>query len=117
MCSDFEPNQTNWQGRVAVLRTEPLPRALRIAEVDVHLRGHGEALVFGYLQPSVPGQGPSQRRGELTNLRGQCGGDGRCIFAGHFNQYGETRVSFDEGCDVTVAGAASALFSRLLEPG
>jgi len=41
-----------------VQRTGPatLPGALRIAEVDFHLGGHREALVFGHLQSSVPRQ-------------------------------------------------------------
>ena len=36
----------------------------------------------------------------------QRGDDGRCVFAGHFDQEGETRMSFHQGCDVTVFSAA-----------
>ena len=32
--------------------------------------------------------------------------DGRCVFAGHFDQDDKTRMSFHQGSDVTVAGAA-----------
>ena len=35
----------------------------------------------------------------------QRGDDGRCVFAGHFDQDDKTRMSFHQGCDVTVAGA------------
>jgi hypothetical protein len=36
----------------------------------------------------------------------QRGDDCRCVFAGHFDQDGKTRMSFHQGCDVTVPGAA-----------
>ncbi len=36
----------------------------------------------------------------------QRGDDRRCVFAGHFDQHGETRMSFHQGCDVTVPAAA-----------
>src|ERR1700678_4235679 len=66
-----------------------LPRALRITEVDLHLRVHREALVFGHLQTSVPGQRAPQRRGQFTNLSTESGNDGRRVFTSHFDQYGE----------------------------
>src|SRR5271170_6273797 len=97
------------QQPVGVFVGAALPRALRITEVDVHLRGHGEALVFGHLQPSVPGQRAPQRRGEFTSLPGQRIDYGRCVLAGHFDQDGETQMSFHQGCDVTVAGAAEQI--------
>src|SRR4030088_2514076 len=31
---------------------------------------------------------------------------GRCVFAGHFDQHGETRMSFHQGCDMTIPAAA-----------
>src|SRR5258708_5901513 len=51
------------QQPVGVFVGASLPGALRITEEDLHLGGHGEALVFGHLQPSVPGQGAPQGRG------------------------------------------------------
>src|SRR5882757_8660948 len=36
----------------------------------------------------------------------QGGDDRRCIFAGHFDQHGKTRMSFHQGSDVTVFAAA-----------
>src|SRR5258708_31406045 len=51
------------QQPVGVFVGASLPGALRITEEDLHLGGHGEALVFGHLQPSVPGQRAPQGRG------------------------------------------------------
>ena len=42
------------QQPVSVFVGAALPRALRITEVDFHIRGHREALVFGHLQPFGP---------------------------------------------------------------
>ena len=33
-----------------------LPGAVRVTEVDFHIRGHREGFVFGHLQPAIPGQ-------------------------------------------------------------
>jgi hypothetical protein len=97
------------QQSVRIFVGAALPRALRITEVDFHIGGHREALVFGHLQPSVPGQRAPQGHGELTNLPAQRGDDRRCVFAGHFDQDSKTRMSFHQGCDVTVAGAAEQI--------
>jgi hypothetical protein len=105
------------QQAVGVLVGTALPRALRIAEVDIHLRGYSEALVFGHLQSSIPSQRPSQSSGEFTNLPGQCGDNGCCIFAGHFDQDGETRVWFHESCDVAVAGSAEQISLPIIKVG
>ena len=42
----------------------------------------------------------------------QRGDDGRCVFAGHFDQEGETRMSFHQGFDVTVFSAAEQVPSQ-----
>ncbi len=97
------------QQPVRVFVGAALPRTLRITEVDFHIRGHREALVFGHLQPSVPRQRAPQGRGELTNLPAQRGDDRRCVFAGHFDQEGKTRISFHQRCDVTVPGASEQI--------
>ena len=100
------------QQPVGVFVGAALPGALRITEVDLHLRVHREALVFGHLQASVPSQGASQGCGQFTNLPAQRGDDGRCVFAGHFDQDDKTRMSFHQGCDVTVAGAGEQITSQ-----
>jgi hypothetical protein len=56
------------QQAIGVFVGAALPGALRITEVDLHLCVHDEALVFGHLQASVPGQRTFQRRREFTNL-------------------------------------------------
>jgi hypothetical protein len=56
------------QQPIRVLVRATLPRALRITEVDFHIRGHRESLVFGHLQPAVPGQRAPQGRREFPNL-------------------------------------------------
>src|ERR1700731_5232147 len=76
------------QQPVGVFVGASLPGALRITEEDFHLGGHREALVFGHLQPSVPGQRAPQGRGELTNVPAQRGDDRRGVFAGYFAQDG-----------------------------
>jgi hypothetical protein len=44
------------QQPIGVFVAAALPRTLRITEVDFHIRGDGEALVLGHLQPAIPGQ-------------------------------------------------------------
>ena len=39
----------------------------------------------------------------------QRGDDRRCVFAGHFDQRGKTRMTFHQGGDVTVLGAAEQI--------
>ena len=97
------------QQPVGVFVGAALPGALRIAEEDFHIGGHGEALMFGHLQSSVPGQGAPQGRGEFTNVPAQRGDDRRCVFAEYFDQDGKTRMPFHQGCDVTIFGAAEQI--------
>ena len=59
------------QPPVGVFVGAALPRALRIAEVHFHIRGHCEGLVFGHLQPAVPGQRAPQGGGEFPNVPAQ----------------------------------------------
>ena len=92
------------QQPVGIFIGAALPGALRITEVDFHIGVHREALVFGHLVPPVPGQRAPQGRGEFKR-----GDDRRCIFAGHFDQHGKTRMSFHQGRDVTVAGTAEQI--------
>jgi hypothetical protein len=82
---------------------------MRITEINFHIRGHREGFVFGHLQSSVPGQRAPQCRWQLTNLPGKGGDDGRRIFAGHLDERGKTRMTFHQGSDVTVPGAAKQI--------
>jgi hypothetical protein len=55
-----------WRGRFSsadivaasdcVFVRSSLPGAVRVTEVDFHIRGHREGFVFGHLQPAIPGQ-------------------------------------------------------------
>ena len=93
------------QQTVGVFVGAALPGALRITEVDVDLGGDGEVFCDWPAQTSIPGQGASERRGEFTNLPTQRSNDGRGVFAGHLDQDDETRMPFDQGCDVSVLAA------------
>ncbi len=44
------------QQPVRVFVPAALPGAMRITEVDFHIRGHREGLVLGHLQPAIPRQ-------------------------------------------------------------
>jgi hypothetical protein len=56
------------QQPVRVFVGAALPRTLRITEVDFYIRGHGEALGFGHLQPPVPCQRAPQGQWELSRI-------------------------------------------------
>src|SRR5271168_4135088 len=97
------------QQAVGVFVRSSLPGAVRIAEVDFHIRGYREGFVFGHLQPTIPGQRASQRCWEFTNLPAQSGDDRSCVFARHLDQGRKTRMSFHERGDVTVFGATNEI--------
>jgi hypothetical protein len=47
----------------------------------------------------------------------QRGDDRRGVFAGHFDQEGETRMSFHQRCDVIVFGSAEQIALRMTGDG
>ena len=53
---------------VGVSVAAPLPGAARIAEVDLEVGGHGEAVVASHLLALIPRQRASQLYRQLTNL-------------------------------------------------
>ena len=53
---------------VRVLVGAPLPRTLRITEVDLHVGGHGERGVLRQLEAAVPGERAAQGRRERPHL-------------------------------------------------
>src|SRR5258705_12106264 len=67
------------------------------------------SVLDAHLQPSVPRQRAPQGRWEFTNLPAQCGHDSRRVFARHLDERGETRMTFHQGCDVTVPNAAKQI--------
>jgi hypothetical protein len=105
------PGEVLPQQAVGIFVGAALPRALRITEVDVYLGGHGEAF-----WPS-PVLGPRSRTVAATRGVYEPAGSAHrrrlpCLY---FDQHGKTRMSFHQGCDVTVAGAAEQI--SLLMPG
>jgi hypothetical protein len=97
------------QQPVRVFVAAALPRALRITEIHFNIRGYREGLVFGHLQPTVPGQRVPQKGWEFANVPAQCGHDSSRIFAGYFYQRDKTRMTFHQSRDVTVLGAAQQI--------
>ena len=39
----------------------------------------------------------------------QRGDDRRCVFAGHFDEHDKTRMTFHQGCDVTILRACKQI--------
>src|SRR5271168_1548251 len=97
------------QQAVGVFVRSSLPGAVRIAEVDFHIRGYREGFVFGHLQPAVPGQRASQRCGQPANLPAQCGDDRSRVFAAHLDQGRKTRMPLHQRRDVTVFCATNEI--------
>jgi hypothetical protein len=60
---------------VGVFVRSSLPGAVRISEVDFHIRGYREGFVFSHLQPAIPRQRSPQGRWKPMNLPGRCGDD------------------------------------------
>jgi hypothetical protein len=85
-----------------VLVRSALPRAPRIAEVDLDVRGDRELLVRRHLQPAIPGQGSPQLRRKASDLSGEGLHDGLRIFARHLHQHREPGLALDQCRDVRV---------------
>ena len=56
------------QQTVGVLVAAALPRAVWIAEIDLHDGSDGEALVVGHLLAAIPGQGAAQLLRQFAQL-------------------------------------------------
>jgi hypothetical protein len=87
-----------------------LPGTLRIAELDLYIRGYRECLVLHHLQPLSHG---SERRRHTGSLR-MCPLNGLydCrVFPGHLDPSGATRMTFHPGarCDSGFASAINLL--------
>jgi hypothetical protein len=79
-----------------------LPKTLRIIEVNLHIRGDGEGLVLGHLQPAVPGLRAPQRRRKLADVLAQSGDHRRRLLAGHLDQHDKARTALHQRGHVTV---------------
>ena len=97
------------QQAVGVFVGSSLPGAVRITEVNFHIRGYREGFVFGHLQPAIPRQRSPQRCGKPANLPAQCGDDRSGVFAAHLDQGRKTRMPLHQRRDVTVFCAANEI--------
>ena len=73
------------QQAVGVFVRSSLPGAVRITEVNFHVRSDREAFVFRHLQPAIPGQRSPQGCGKPANLPAQGGDDRSRVFASHLD--------------------------------
>ena len=81
-----------------------LPRALRIAEVDIDVGLLSEPLVIGRLPSSVPGQRSVQFAGQLPGVRDQRRDDGGGVLACDLHQHHVTRVALHQRHGMAVLG-------------
>ena len=80
----------------------PLPRALRITEVDIDVGRQAEpAMVREFLAP-VPGQGLVELGRQLPRLPDERGYHCQGFLVGNLYQHHVTRLTFDQGRDVAV---------------
>jgi hypothetical protein len=87
------------QQAVGVFVCSSLPGAVRITEIDFHIRGYREGFVSSHLQ-SIPRQRAPQRCGKPANLPAQCGDDRSCVFASHLDQGSKTRMPLHQSTPV-----------------
>src|SRR5271168_2578564 len=97
------------QQAVGVFVRSSLPGAVRITEINFHIRGYREGFVFSHLQPAIPRQRAPQRCGQPANLPAQRGDDRSCVFAAHLDQSSKTRMSLHQRRDVTVLCATNEI--------
>ena len=94
------------QQAIGVLVRASLPRALRIAEVDLHVGGDGEPGMTGQLHAAIPRERRHTARREGPHRRRQRLHDAPGIFAGKPHQLHDAGVPFGQGRDVRVVSAA-----------
>lgn len=81
---------------VRVFVTSPLPWALRVAEVDIDVRGQGELLVDMHLGAPVPGQRLVELLWQLAGMLDERFDDRLRVFAIEFHQYHVARLTLDQ---------------------
>ena len=83
--------------------------AVRITEVNFHIRGYREGFVFRHLQPAIPRQRSPQRCWKPANLPAPCSDDRGGVFASHLDQGSKTRMPLHQRRDVTVFCATNEI--------
>src|SRR5690242_12719281 len=93
------------QQSVGVLVTAALPRASRVAEVNLDVGGDGEGFVIGHLLAAVPGERATQYGGQSTHVLGECGNDGGRVLLLDLDEDDEAGMAFNECSDVGVVAS------------
>ncbi len=82
---------------IGVLIGPTLPRAARIAEVNIDVGRQCKPLVVGKLFAAIPGQRFIQFTRQLLRLFDQGRYDTECILVGNLDQHDIARMTFNEG--------------------
>jgi hypothetical protein len=90
------------QQAIGVLVRSTLPRALRIAKIDVDVGRQRKATMSRQFFAPIPGQGLIQLLWKLLRLLNECGDHRPGILACHLGQHHVTRLTLDQGRDVGV---------------
>jgi hypothetical protein len=99
------------QQAVGVFVRSSLPGAVRITEVNFHIRGYREGFVFSHLQPAIPRQRAPQGCGEPANLPAQCGDDRSRVFASYLDQGRKTRMPLHQRRDFCATNEVALLMT------
>ena len=97
------------QQAIGVLVGAPLPRALRIAEVDGDVGGQGEALVVGEFFSAIPGERLIEFVGQFSRLPDQRCYDGFGVAIGDLGAQHIAGVPLDQGDDEAILGTAKEI--------
>src|SRR3974377_1996539 len=92
------------QQTVGVLGAPALPRAMWIAEIDLHVGSDGETLVVGHLLAAIPGQGAAQLLRQSAHLFGDRDDHGCGVPAPDIVQHHKAGLALDQRRDVRVVG-------------
>src|SRR6516225_5742948 len=87
---------------VGVLVAAALPRAVWIAEIDLHVGSDGEALVVGHLLAAIPGQGAAQLLRQFAHMFRERADHGCGVPARDLEKHHKAGMALDERRDVRV---------------
>ena len=87
---------------VGVLIRSTLPRALRIAEVDLDVGRHTEPLMIRHFVTTIPSECLVEFRWQPLRLFDESIHDSFRVPTGQFGEHHKARVSFYERCDEAI---------------
>jgi hypothetical protein len=90
------------QQAIGVLVASPLPRTLRIAEVDVHIGSNGESLVVSQFSAPIPGQRRHQSVRKTFHLPNEGTHNILAFFPLDVNEHYESGLALCQGGNVRV---------------